>query len=309
MHYGNLHIKTCKISAEKILTDKKNPTYGKQIIINVHDGLLHSGGLTDRLKGMCTLYAFAKKENYIFKIFFISPFRLEKYLLPNIYDWMIDEESISYDLNTTAIYTWENEAVSSSFFRQNDKKQQLHIACNSSECAKNYSEIFTELFKPSPLLAEELRSHTNLLGGTGRYISISLRFQNLLGEFEEAESTSLSPENQKLLINQCLEAIVQIKEVHADIEKILVTSDSNLFRELVTKKFDFVYTYILPEEVGHIDYAEAGKGKELTAFLDMYLIAGAKKAYQVRNANMYNSDFPNMAAKINNVPYEMILLD
>ena len=131
----------------------------------------------------------------------------------------------------------------------------------------------------------------------------------MFGESEEAKSTSLSPENQKLLINQCLEAIVQIKEVHADIEKILVTSDSNLFRELVTKKFDFVYTYILPEEVGHIDYAEAGKGKELTAFLDMYLIAGAKKAYQVRNANMYNSDFPNMAAKINNVPYEMILLD
>ncbi len=184
----------------------------------------------------------------------------------------------------------------------------MHIACNSSECADNYSKLFHELFKPSDLLAEQLSIHTNLLGGKNKYISISFRFQNLLGEFEEANSTSLKTGLQTLLIKKCLETIYKLKEEHPDLDKILITSDSNLFRKLVTKTYDFVYTYVLPEEVGHIDYAAAGKVKELTAFLDMFLIAGAKKAYQVRSNDMYNSDFPKMAAKINNVPYEMILI-
>jgi len=38
----------------------------------------------------------------------------------------------------------------------------------------------------------------------------------------------------------------------------------------------------------------------------MFLIAGAKQAFQVRDKRMYNSDFPCMAAKLGEVPYKMI---
>jgi hypothetical protein len=129
-----------------------------------------------------------------------------------------------------------------------------------------------------------------------------------LGEFVEGNSSALDKEEQKSLIDKCLYAINNIMQQHADIEKILITSDSNVFREITAHTYIYIYTYTLPDEVGHIDYAENGKSKELTAFLDMFLISRAKKAYQVRTSAMYNSDFPCMAAKMGNVPYEMILL-
>lgn len=288
--------------------DKSNLN-NQQIVISIHDGLLRSGGLTDRLKGICTLYMFAKNQNFTLKIYFVYPFILQKYLVPNIYDWTIHENELSYDLNTTAIYTWENIKLVDDFFRLNSSKEQLHISCNSGECFDNYSELFHELFKPSSFLATKIKLHSDELGGSGNYISITFRFQNLLGEFAEGNSTSLSKKERKLLIRKCLNGIVHIRNQHMDIGKILVTSDSNIFREIATNAYPFIYTYIVPEEIGHIDYIDVGKGKELTAFLDMFLISGAKKAYQIRSAEMYNSDFPNMAAKINNVPYEMILIN
>lgn len=280
----------------------------RQTIFSIHDGLLHSGGLTDRLKGICTLYMFAKKQNLQFKIYFVFPFNLEKYLVPNLYAWSVDRNEISYDLNKTAVYTWENERSAHRFFHKNNEKKQLHIACNSDECVPEYSELFHELFKPSIFLEDQIKLHTKNLGGYGNYISVSFRFQNLLGEFKEWNSTALKGEDHNLLINKCMSMISDLKNRHKNIRKILITSDSNVFREMVTETYIDAYTYIIPEEIGHIDYAGPGKGKELTAFLDMFLIAGAKKAYQIRTPEMYNSDFPNMAAKINHVPYEMILI-
>ena len=279
-----------------------------QTIISMHDGVLHSGGLTDRLKGICTLYMFAKKHDLQFKIYFVFPFKLQKYLLPHKYDWLIDRNDIQYQLSETAVYTWEDEKSSRRFFEQNADKKQFHIACNSDECGREYAELFRELFQPSAFLSGHIQKHTENLGGTGNYISISLRFQNLLGEFKEWNSTALEEESRRLLVQQCLFSINEIKKQHPETDNILITSDSNVFREMVAQTYDYAYTYIIPEEIGHIDYAGPGKGKELTAFLDIFLIAGAKKAYQIRNAEMYNSDFPKMAAKINHVPYEMVLI-
>lgn len=280
-----------------------------QVIINIHDGALRSGGLTDRLKGICTLYMIAKRRNLNFRIFFVSPFDLKKYLAPNIYDWTIDASEISHDLNTTAIYTWENEELADYFFNSSTAYNQLHISCNSGECTNDYSKLFNELFKPTNFLSSKIDSHISMLGGVGKYISISFRFQNLLGEFQEAASVALREDDKNNLIKECLRAIEVIKEAHADIEKVLITSDSNDFREIASANYHYVYSYTLPNEIGHIDYAGSGKSKELTAFIDMFLIANAKKAYQVRSKEMYNSDFPNMAAKINDVLYEMIILN
>lgn len=298
-----------KNKEKKTFTTTADIDTKKQVIINIQEGLFHTGGISDRLKGICTLYMYAKNHNYIFKVHFIFPFKLEKYLLPNHYDWCVDEDYISYNLNTTAVYTWENEIFVDNFFHSNSDKMQLHISCNSWECLPKYSELFNELFKPSSFLQKEIEFHTKKLGGSGNYISISFRFQNLLGEFKEGASMSLSNENRKILINKCLLAINNLKKKYDDIDKILITSDSNHFRDIATQKYGFAYSFIVAEETGHIDFAGVGKGKELTAFLDMFLISGAKKAYQIRSSEMYDSDFPNVSARINKVPYEMILID
>ena len=271
--------------------------------------MLRSGGLTDRLKGICTLYNYAKKHNYNFKLYFDHPFYLNKYLLPNLYDWTIEKDTISYNLNTTALYTWENEVMSKRFFDSVKSKNQLHINCNSNEYFDDYSQLFNELFKPSLLLQEQLDAHLDKLGGEANYISISFRFQNLLGEFKEANSKSLPEDRRNQLIEDCIEMIDKIKKRHHDIENVLITSDSNIFRQMSKSKYSYIYTYIFPNEIGHLDYSKNGKIKELTAFLDMFLISKAKKAYQVRSKEMYNSDFPKLAAKMNNKEYEMILIN
>jgi hypothetical protein len=274
----------------------------RQIIIQSFNGEHHTGGLTDRLKGICTLYQFSKKHNIPYKLFFVNPFDLTKYLIPNRYDWTIREEQIIRNLQYSAIYTWENEKDAEIFFEQNHDKLQLHIGCNSRECYNNYSELFNELFLPTEFLKNALATHYKALGGKGNYVSISFRFQNMLGEFTETTSKPLSDDKQKQLIDRCLEGIGKIKNENDNIERILITSDSNYFRDIANDSY--TYTYIIPEEVGHIDYS-GGKSKELTAFLDMFLIAGARWVYQVRNCQMYNSDFPVMAAQLGGVGYEM----
>lgn len=298
-----------KISSDKNIKNNKATEPNLQdshqpMIITLHDGLTHTGGLTDRLKGMCTLFSYAKKNESVFKIYFTAPFRLEKYLIPHNYDWTIESAALVYNLENTAVYTWEDSLSAKPFFQKNLTKEQLHIGCNSAECFSSYSELFHELFKPSELLESQVNYHLKKLGGKHQFISVSFRFQNLLGEFEEGNSTALNREEQEKLIRKCLDAIENLND--GEMQKILVTSDSNLFRNIASETYSYVYTYIIAEEVGHIDYAEAGKSKELTAFVDMFLISCAKKAFQVKSSKMYKSDFPNMAAKINNVPYEVI---
>lgn len=277
-------------------------------IVSIHDGTVHTGGLTDRLKGLCSLYIFAKKYKLDFKIHFVSPFILQKYLLPNNHDWNIEEHEISYDLDNVALYTYENEKDAAEFLSHHTKKQQFHVGCNSMECADTYSQIFHQLFVPTPYLKNYVDSHLIQLGGAKNYVTISFRFQNLLGEFEEANSRALSKENQEKLINNCIRAVHNIRQNHLDCYKILITSDSNKFRKIISESYSYVHTFVIPDEEGHMDYAAAGKGKELTAFLDMFLIAESKKSYQIRSKEMYNSDFPMMAAKINNVSYEVVLI-
>jgi len=275
-----------------------------KFILYKADGFVHSGGLTDRLKGICTLYMYAKQRQKQFYLSFTHPFNITEYLLPNDYDWVISQEKISYNLKTTAIYTYEHNKDMEKFMKSNSDKIQIHVGCNSRECFKDFSLIFKELFKPSPFLEMQIKSQKENLGS--EYISISFRFQNLLGEFTEAKSKPIEKMQQNELINKCIHAIDDIKQRHINIPQILITSDSNKFREIAIHTYTYTYTYIIDHEVGHIDYSD--NSKELTAFLDFFLIAGAKKAYQVRTIEMYNSDFPVFAAKSNNVPYEMILI-
>lgn len=297
-----------RVVGNKDIQEEGIDRYSSQMILALYDGVLRGGGLTDRLKGLCTMYRYAKKQNLGFRIYFMHPFNLEKYLVPNTYDWRMEKSEISYDMHDVALYTWETEKLAQPFFQANQDKKQLHVVCNSGESSENYSELFNALFKPSSYLRNKVDFHLDKLGGRHNFISVSFRFQNLLGEFREANSMQLPLNEKENLISRCLDAISVIRKKYNNELTILITSDSNLFREKATSQFDYVYSYVLPEEVGHLDYAKPGKGKELTAFLDMYLISYARIAYQIRSREMYNSDFPNMAAKINNIPYEMVLL-
>ncbi|MDR1782646.1 MAG: hypothetical protein LBR13_00065 [Dysgonamonadaceae bacterium] len=289
----------CESFYNSVFYDDRNNALS---VIQIFNGSVHTGGLTDRLKGICSLYEMAKSNGLIYKLFFVHPFDLKKYLLPNKYDWTIDESAIKFNTKHSAVYIYENRECAESFVRQNKTKYQLHIQCNSGESYKNFSFLFNELFRPSDYLRANLDLNKKLL--ENNYISISFRFQNLLGDFTESGSKPLDIMAKEKLIHKCLDAINEIKISHSEIPTVLITSDSNTFRNIATNTYSFLY--IIPQEVGHIEFSNNGGDNTLAAFLDFFLISGAQKAYQVRTKEMYNSDFPKFAAKLGEVPYKMI---
>jgi len=60
------------------------------------DGRVGHGGMFDRLKGLISVYAVAKSQQKDFRIHWTYPFHLQKYLVPNHYDWRVEEASIVY---------------------------------------------------------------------------------------------------------------------------------------------------------------------------------------------------------------------
>ncbi len=58
-------------------------------VVSMVDGLILHGGLTDRLRGIIFVYRWCKRAHVRYKIYFIAPFRLEEFLVPNKTDWLL----------------------------------------------------------------------------------------------------------------------------------------------------------------------------------------------------------------------------
>lgn len=140
----------------------------------------------------------------------------------------------------------------------------------------------------------------------GGYVSVTFRFQQLLGDFKEGNYIVLPPPERMLLINKCLEFVNNIHKKHQDAEWVLVTSDSVSFLNAAKDKFSFVY--IVPGVVLHPDWSKAeGNLPYAKSFIDIFMIANAKKAYNYSTGGMYsNSGFAKNAARIGGIEYENI---
>ena len=165
----------------------------KQQLIFMADGKWMHGGLTDRLRGMASAYRFATEHNLDFKIFHNSPFLLQEVLMPNKVDWTIDEKQISRNSSIAkpVLLYREDFNNDSALERQlDDKHVQFHLYSCVDTLGEKFPEYFNELFKPSPLLEEQLRHYKFQLGTN--YSSYSFRFQNKLGDFKEFKFKALS---------------------------------------------------------------------------------------------------------------------
>ena len=69
----------------------------KNIIYMVQPETTFSGGLSDRFRGITSIYAECKHKNLPFRIVF-EPFCLQDYLVPNKYDWRIEAKDICWDV-------------------------------------------------------------------------------------------------------------------------------------------------------------------------------------------------------------------
>lgn len=273
--------------------------------VYIADGRFYAGGLTDRFKGMVSLYAWAKKEGLPFRIEHTEPFQLAQYLVPNEYDWLSREGDYVKSVWTADVIYATAEANAVRRLYGKGRKRQVHFYGNKDLLdsmgvkSDEWGEIFKALFKPSVALQSSIDAVRPKLGG--RWFSAVFRFQNLLGDFPEYDFQPLKTEDEKeKLINACLSEIEELVRKENGMS-CLVASDSISFLERAAS-LDCVKT--IPGRIVHPGTHACGDYEIYEkSFVDFYLLSESTKIYSIVYDRMYPSKFPMYAAKLNNIPF------
>lgn len=294
--------------------NRKRPYRGgqsrKTVVFVVTAETTFNMGLADRLRGVTSVYKICKELGVAFKLYFKVPNMID-YLEPNEYDWRIDDQELCYDTSLTypcTLLTYHANLNSrlQSFAQSRILKyyirkpyQQIHVHTNMIASEKEYGVLFRELFKPTPLLQEQLDIHLPRLGGEKTYIAMVYRFRQLLGDLEDGGD--LLPEEQREPYLLRAVACVEREHERRPNERILVTSDSKTF---ISRIRELPYVYTLPGEVVHMGVTtNADKLTYLKSFLDYYMLSYAHTVISVRDKKMYHSGFAYRAAKLNDARY------
>lgn len=292
------------------------PKFRREIVVMI-DGKLPHGGLTDRFRNILSVYSYCKKNDIPFKLFYEYPCDLTSYLLPNQYDWRITSTELSshvLDTKEIFLYVIPYNLPDEDFKKRNNeahlrllndelvkkRKVQYHLYGNSFFAEGQYSELFKELFKPSSYLEQRVNQCMNNISES--YEAVTLRFQQLLGDFEEGNFDILSTNEQKELIQKC---VSKIKELYVvgffSTQKILVTSDSPSFLAEVS---NLPFVFIIPGKMEHMDFTH-NSDVEMNAksFVDLFLLMKAKRITLLRTGKMYKSGFPAFAAELGSIKF------
>ncbi len=269
------------------------------------DGRGYHGGLTDRFKGAISWWNYCEKNGLDFRIHYVYPFNLTDYVVPNEYDWRIDEKDIPDNIRDTRIFYGRGEKGQRLDRLHTDKSvwyygnMDLGDTLDYPPYNRPWGEIFKKLFRPSELVESHLQKCREEIGG--EYVAVVYRFQNLLGDFNEYLYRTLSEEaDRQKLIERALEELEKVHEENPGM-RVLVTADSSSFLAEASRKS---YVYVIPGKVEHMDFTDTDTDHtQLKSFLDFFMISEARKVYSVVIGEMYRSQFPQYAAKINGVPF------
>lgn len=277
--------------------------------VSLIDDRRNSFGLTDRLKGIVSLYAFSKVKNVRYKCCFTYPFDLSYFLSPNQYNWIATSDEISDNPNCTKILILQGE--NGKRLLMYNSKKQLHAYINRNYIPiinqvfhKNFEwgKLFLELFKPTFALQSELNHHLSIIGT--EYIGCVFRFQSLLGDFKEYNFPTLSIDMQDQLINKCIKQLIEIQNQYG--KKILLTSDSSKFIQAASLINNL---YTMKGKVVHLDCTtNEDTSVYMKSFVDFFMLSKAERIFSIGTADMYPTEFPFYAAKINDIPFERILI-
>ena len=309
-HTGGFHHEEKMLVQRHYSTSHPQKGIRKQTVIAMADGRILHGGLSDRIRGMVSVYGYCKAHDIPFRLHYVSPFQLTDYLVPASYDWRISQEEISYHPEEAVPILLTCDRLPNKhhlrYLKQILKKhpnRQIHLYTNTQFADKDFQKNFSELFRPVPALQERIEQA--IAPGQGDFISMTFRFQQLLGDFKEEGCKTLPPAEQETLISRCIGKVKEIHDQRHPNQRILATSDSITFLERLQQELPYVFT--IPGEVVHIDYTpEASYETYLKPFLDQFALSKAKKVYLLRTGEMYRSGFGKRAAKMSGIPFEDI---
>lgn len=284
-------------------------TIYRKTVVYMADGRTSHGGFSDRLRGIISLYEYCMKHDLDFRIHFVHPFSLEAFLVPNRYDWRIDEKELIYDKRRVKFrfinsYSCMTEKLFERFLKTGNNITQVHVYSNWTNHEEKYCDYFRVLFKFSPLLEEKFNMYKNDIGC--KYISVSFRFISLLGDFKDSYFASELPteEEKEMYIEKSLECIRRLHELYSQYEKILVTTDSSIFLKRLEQ---LPYVYIIKGEVIHMDYVHEHLEGHLKTMIDYFMISNAEKVFCYSYGKMFKATrFAKTAALIGGKECKMI---
>lgn len=296
---------------EKYYTAPPSGREPKTEVVAMVDGRAQAGGLSDRLRGIVSLYTYCKRNGLPFRIHYTYPFRLETYLEPAIYDWTVDEKELSFCpteacpvlLQCLTLPNKHHLRYLNRLVKTHEGKQ-LHVYTNTQMLDNTFHDNFAELFQPSEALRNAIDTAAANLSSP-RYIAMTFRFQQLLGDFREEGYEVLNEKEQKAIIEKCIRKVEEIRTKHHPDSLVLMTSDSNKWLNAAKGRLDYVMT--IPGEVVHIDYTpNASFDIYAKTFIDQFLLARAEKLYMLHTGLMYRSGFGKRAARMGGIPYEEV---
>lgn len=282
------------------------------MLISMVDSRRQGKGLTDRFKGIVSVYALSKAENVPYRCIYNHPCQLTDFFEPNLYNWIPREGELSESVRDVRLKLLRKQRTVKRLLKVLPVKKQLRVYANLDyldeinrvyHTGYDWGTLFKELFKPTPALESQMRIHQANMGAAG-YNACVFRFQALLGDFKEYHFKPLPEPGRRQLIETNKKALTQLVR-NSDLP-VLVTSDSTTFLSEI-KDLDNVYT--IPGKVVHIDNVDdAGKEVYMKSFLDFMMLSRARRVYAMGTRIMYQTDFPRFAAKINDIPFERIII-
>lgn len=257
-------------------------------------------GLADRLKAIISCYYIAKQNGYQFKIIFNNPFHLDDFLKPNKVDWTTTEKRPACAVIDTCLFDYYRN-----FHRL---KHDKHYVCYnyigedliSEDFLLHWRELFNELFRVSDDINNTINAYPFHKDG---YIAIHLRFLNALGSFENNHYKPLEKKQQQELIERCHNAIKNICNKHTDLP-VLVFSDSAYFLQSLSALP--VHT-LGSQNISHISFSSNNESVRKT-FVDLLMISRAYKIYRIVSPEMYKSEFPIVAGRIEDKEVQEIVV-
>lgn len=276
------------------------------------DGKVGHGGMFDRLKGAISVYAISKVHKRDFRIYFDYPFELQKYLAPNVHNWLIDKDEVVYSYPHSRplflygecynpVRLFKKRRLEAHFYYGYDSLDKINVKYGTSY---EWGALYRELFSPTPTLQAQIDKYKQEIGK--HYIAIHTRFLNLLGDKVETDINPELPDSEKeALMTKISTEIKQIIKENGS-PRVLMASDSMKFIQYMQKECPEVY--VIPGTVKHVDTAgHTSEDENLKMFLDYYLIANASKVYNIVAEGMWPSAFPEYAAKIGETEFKRII--
>lgn len=282
----------------------------KNRYVYISEPYMKHSGLFDKLKGIVSIYALSKIHNTDYYIHFLSPFSLNRYLVPNICKWEIND--IRFNFPSTQLVI-ANSILKSPLWKKRKGETHFSYTFDVLEDIKeqfgvyyDWGDLYVELFKPSDYLLGCISLYKNKIGG--EYIAIHFRMVNLLGDQTELnmDFKTLPYDERQRLMNDCLDIVYRLKTA-SGVDHVLVLTDSNFFSEYVKSMASDIY--MVPGMIKHVGNTESLDDSDiLKVFIDYYLISQARVVYSIVGRGLYKSAFPEYAAKIGHRPFERVTL-